>query len=155
MPSARRSRGISCSARAGSQRQRLTQRRPRSRPHRPLSTRSRCSGVSSPVAPTAARSRDSPSDARNLRRDPSAALSRKVVTKYRRRAFAVQAGRLAERHDDGGWEGTGGIHDDDGRRLAFAIDASNVAAGTDPDAITRGVGQALGEIAAAAYGVAP
>ena len=43
----------------------------------------------------------------------------------------------------------------DGRRLAFAIYANNVAAGTDPDAITRGVGQALGEIAAAAYGVAP
>ena len=43
----------------------------------------------------------------------------------------------------------------DGRRLAFAIYANNVASGTDPDAITRGVGQALGEIAAAAYGVAP
>jgi len=43
----------------------------------------------------------------------------------------------------------------DGRRLAFAIYANNVAASTDPDAITRGVGQALGEIAAAAYGVAP
>src|SRR6185437_3308330 len=70
----------------------------------------------------------SQSEARILRRDPSAALSRKVATKYRRRAFAVQAGRLAERHDDGGWEGTGGIHDDGGRRLAFAIDASNVAA---------------------------
>jgi len=97
----------------------------------------------------------SQSEARILRRDLSAALSRKVATKCRRRAFAVQAGRLAERHDDGGWEGTGGIHDDGGRRLAFAIDASNVAAGKDPDAITRGVGQALGEIAAAAYGVAP
>jgi len=43
----------------------------------------------------------------------------------------------------------------DGRHLAFAIYANNVAAGTDPDAITRGVGQALGAIAAAAYGVAP
>ncbi len=43
----------------------------------------------------------------------------------------------------------------DGRRLAFAVYANNVAAGTDPDAITRGVGQALGEIAAAAYDVAP
>ena len=41
------------------------------------------------------------------------------------------------------------------RQRPFAIYANNVAAGTDPDAITRGVGQALGEIAAAAYGVAP
>ncbi|HKT10178.1 MAG TPA: D-alanyl-D-alanine carboxypeptidase/D-alanyl-D-alanine-endopeptidase [Gemmatimonadaceae bacterium] len=43
----------------------------------------------------------------------------------------------------------------DGRRLAFAVYANNVAAGTDPEAITRGVGQALGEIAAAAYGIQP
>ncbi len=43
----------------------------------------------------------------------------------------------------------------DGRRLAFAVYANNVAAGTDPDAITRGVGQALGEIAVAAYSVKP
>jgi len=43
----------------------------------------------------------------------------------------------------------------DGRRLAFAAYANNVAAGTDPEAVTRGVGQALGEIAAAAYSVKP
>jgi PBP4 family serine-type D-alanyl-D-alanine carboxypeptidase len=43
----------------------------------------------------------------------------------------------------------------DGRRLAFAVYANNVAAGTDPEAVTRGVGQALGEIAAAAYSVQP
>lgn len=43
----------------------------------------------------------------------------------------------------------------DGRRLAFAVYANNVAAGTDPEAVTRGVGQALGEIAAAAYSVTP
>jgi len=43
----------------------------------------------------------------------------------------------------------------DGRRLAFAVYANNVAAGTDPEAVTRGVGQALGEIAAAAYSVKP
>ena len=43
----------------------------------------------------------------------------------------------------------------DGRRLAFAVYANNVAAGTDPDAVTRGVGQALGEIAGAAYSVKP
>lgn len=43
----------------------------------------------------------------------------------------------------------------DGRRLAFAVYANNVAAGTDPEAITRGVGQALGEIADAAYSVQP
>ena len=43
----------------------------------------------------------------------------------------------------------------DGRRLAFAVYANNVAAGTDPEAVTRGVGQALGEIAVAAYSVKP
>ena len=43
----------------------------------------------------------------------------------------------------------------DGRRLAFAVYANNVAAGTDPEAVTRGVGQALGEIAVAAYSVHP
>jgi len=43
----------------------------------------------------------------------------------------------------------------DGRRLAFAVYANNVAAGTDPEAVTRGVGQALGEIAAAAYSIEP
>lgn len=43
----------------------------------------------------------------------------------------------------------------DGRRLAFAVYANNVATGTDPEAVTRGVGQALGEIAAAAYSVTP
>jgi len=43
----------------------------------------------------------------------------------------------------------------DGRRLAFAVYANNVATGTDPEAITRGVGQALGEIAVAAYSVKP
>src|SRR6185437_8678787 len=98
----------------------------------------------------------SQSEARILRRDPSAALSRKVATKYRRRAFAVQAGRLAERHDDGGWEGIGGVHDDGGRASPGVRDRrAQRCGGTDPDAITRGVGQALGEIAAAAYGVAP
>jgi D-alanyl-D-alanine carboxypeptidase/D-alanyl-D-alanine-endopeptidase (penicillin-binding protein 4) len=40
----------------------------------------------------------------------------------------------------------------DGRRLAFAIYANNVAVtADDPDAVTRIVGQALGEIAAAGY----
>jgi D-alanyl-D-alanine carboxypeptidase len=40
----------------------------------------------------------------------------------------------------------------DGRRLAFAIYGNNVPVpGDDPDAITRIVGQALGEIAAAGY----
>jgi D-alanyl-D-alanine carboxypeptidase len=43
----------------------------------------------------------------------------------------------------------------DGRRLAFAIYANNVPVSTDPDAITTVVGQALGEIAAAAYEVQP
>jgi len=43
----------------------------------------------------------------------------------------------------------------DGRRLAFAVYANNVPAGTDPEAVTRGVGQALGEIAVAAYSVKP
>jgi len=43
----------------------------------------------------------------------------------------------------------------DGRRLAFAVYANNVAAGTDPEAVTRGVGQALGEIAVATYSVQP
>lgn len=40
----------------------------------------------------------------------------------------------------------------DGRRLAFAIYANNVpVTRDDPDAVTRIVGQALGEIAAAGY----
>jgi len=39
--------------------------------------------------------------------------------------------------------------------LLQAVYANNVAAGTDPDAVTRGVGQALGEIAVAAYSVKP
>lgn len=43
----------------------------------------------------------------------------------------------------------------DGRRLAFAAYANNVSVPLDPDAITRTVGQALGEIAAAAYSQAP
>lgn len=42
-----------------------------------------------------------------------------------------------------------------GRHLAFALYANNVPASNDPDAIERGVGQALGEIAAAAYQLAP
>lgn len=40
-----------------------------------------------------------------------------------------------------------------GRRLAFAIYVNNVHVPDDPDAITRVVGQALGEVAAAAYGM--
>jgi D-alanyl-D-alanine carboxypeptidase len=40
----------------------------------------------------------------------------------------------------------------DGRHLAFAAYVNNVSVSTDPDAITQVVGQALGEIAAAAYG---
>lgn len=39
----------------------------------------------------------------------------------------------------------------DGRHLAFAIYANNVSVSLDPNAITAIVGQALGEIAAAAY----
>lgn len=39
----------------------------------------------------------------------------------------------------------------DGRHLAFAVYVNNVSVSTDPDAITQVVGQALGEIAAAAY----
>ncbi len=39
----------------------------------------------------------------------------------------------------------------DGRRLAFAIYANNVPVSLDPDAITKVVGQALGEVAAAGY----
>jgi PBP4 family serine-type D-alanyl-D-alanine carboxypeptidase len=39
----------------------------------------------------------------------------------------------------------------DGRHLAFAVYVNNVSVTTDPDAITQVVGQALGEIAAAAY----
>ena len=43
----------------------------------------------------------------------------------------------------------------DGRRLAFAIYANNVPVSTDADAIAEKVGQALGEIAAAAYEAQP
>jgi hypothetical protein len=40
----------------------------------------------------------------------------------------------------------------DGRRLAFTIYANNVpVTADDPDAVTRIVGQALGEVAAAGY----
>ena len=39
----------------------------------------------------------------------------------------------------------------DGRHLAFAAYVNNVSVSTDPDAVTQVVGQALGEIAAAAY----
>ncbi len=39
----------------------------------------------------------------------------------------------------------------DGRRLAFAIYANNVPVSLDPDAITKIVGQAVGEVAAAGY----
>lgn len=39
----------------------------------------------------------------------------------------------------------------DGRHLAFAVYVNNVSVSTDPDATTTVVGQALGEIAAAAY----
>ena len=39
----------------------------------------------------------------------------------------------------------------DGRHLAFAIYVNNVAVAPDRDAVTSVVGQALGEIAAAAY----
>jgi len=39
----------------------------------------------------------------------------------------------------------------DGRHLAVAVYVNNVSVSTDPDAITTVVGQALGEIAAAAY----
>ncbi|MGH7621633.1 MAG: D-alanyl-D-alanine carboxypeptidase/D-alanyl-D-alanine endopeptidase, partial [Gemmatimonadaceae bacterium] len=39
----------------------------------------------------------------------------------------------------------------DGRHLAFAVYVNNVSVSTDPDATTNVVGQALGEIAAAAY----
>jgi PBP4 family serine-type D-alanyl-D-alanine carboxypeptidase len=42
-----------------------------------------------------------------------------------------------------------------GRRLAFAIYANHVPVSADPDAIARTVGQALGEIAAAAYEASP
>jgi len=38
-----------------------------------------------------------------------------------------------------------------GKRLAFAIYVNNVSVSTAADEITRVVGQALGEIAAAAY----
>lgn len=41
----------------------------------------------------------------------------------------------------------------DGRHLAFAVYANNVSVSLDPNAITAVVGQALGEIAAAAYDV--
>jgi D-alanyl-D-alanine carboxypeptidase/D-alanyl-D-alanine-endopeptidase (penicillin-binding protein 4) len=43
----------------------------------------------------------------------------------------------------------------DGRRLAFAIYANNVPVSLDPDAITKIVGQAVGEVAAAGYEVHP
>ena len=43
----------------------------------------------------------------------------------------------------------------DGRKLAFAIYANNVPVSLAPDAITAVVGQALGEIAAAAYDAQP
>ena len=44
----------------------------------------------------------------------------------------------------------------DGRRLAFAIYANHTAVpADDPDAVTKIVGQALGEIAATAYDVPP
>ena len=39
----------------------------------------------------------------------------------------------------------------DGRHLAFAVYVNNVSVSTDPDATTKVVGQARGEIAAAAY----
>jgi D-alanyl-D-alanine carboxypeptidase/D-alanyl-D-alanine-endopeptidase (penicillin-binding protein 4) len=39
----------------------------------------------------------------------------------------------------------------DGRKLAFAIYANNVPVSLDPDAITKIVGQAVGEVAAAGY----
>jgi D-alanyl-D-alanine carboxypeptidase/D-alanyl-D-alanine-endopeptidase (penicillin-binding protein 4) len=39
----------------------------------------------------------------------------------------------------------------DGRRLTFAIYANNVPVSLDPDAITKIVGQAVGEVAAAGY----
>ncbi len=43
----------------------------------------------------------------------------------------------------------------DGRKLAFAIYANNVPVSLDPDAITKIVGQAVGEVAAAGYEVRP
>jgi D-alanyl-D-alanine carboxypeptidase len=43
----------------------------------------------------------------------------------------------------------------DGRKLAFAVYANNVPVSLAPDAITAVVGQALGEIAAAAYDTRP
>jgi PBP4 family serine-type D-alanyl-D-alanine carboxypeptidase len=45
----------------------------------------------------------------------------------------------------------GYISTSDGRRLAFAIYVNNVAVPAEPDAITRIIGQAMGEVAAAAY----
>ncbi|HEY9450663.1 MAG TPA: D-alanyl-D-alanine carboxypeptidase/D-alanyl-D-alanine-endopeptidase [Gemmatimonadaceae bacterium] len=43
----------------------------------------------------------------------------------------------------------------DGRKLAFAIYANNVPVSMDPDAITKIVGQAVGEVAAAGYEARP
>ena len=43
----------------------------------------------------------------------------------------------------------------DGRKLAFAIYANNVPVSLDPDAITKIVGQAVGEVAAAGYEAQP
>ncbi len=43
----------------------------------------------------------------------------------------------------------------DNRHLAFAIYVNNVSVSTDPDAATAVAGQALGEIAAAAYEARP
>jgi D-alanyl-D-alanine carboxypeptidase/D-alanyl-D-alanine-endopeptidase (penicillin-binding protein 4) len=43
----------------------------------------------------------------------------------------------------------------DGRKLAFAIYSNNVPVSLDPDAITKIVGQAVGEVAAAGYEAQP